>query len=134
MRGKRRERESLGRANARHWDSAFAGKTAMRRGDARAKMTSFQSPSETHLQHFLVDSRRVRVAFAFRGKVTVGKIFDHYRPERHYMRGPGPKWHEKHDGQQAEKRSDSLPLPLATWLLPAATAALLGLVAMVTLA
>ncbi len=19
-----------------------------------------------------------------------------YRPERHYMRGPGPKWHEKH--------------------------------------
>jgi hypothetical protein len=22
-----------------------------------------------------------------------------YRPERHYMRGPGPKWHEKHDPQ-----------------------------------
>jgi hypothetical protein len=21
---------------------------------------------------------------------------DHYRPELHYMRGPGPKWHEKH--------------------------------------
>lgn len=20
-----------------------------------------------------------------------------YRPERHYMRGPGPKWHAKHD-------------------------------------
>ena len=20
-----------------------------------------------------------------------------YNPERHYMRGPGPKWHEKHD-------------------------------------
>jgi hypothetical protein len=20
-----------------------------------------------------------------------------YRPERHYMRGPGPKWHEKHE-------------------------------------
>jgi hypothetical protein len=19
-----------------------------------------------------------------------------YRPEQHYMRGPGPKWHEKH--------------------------------------
>lgn len=19
-----------------------------------------------------------------------------YHPERHYMRGPGPKWHEKH--------------------------------------
>ena len=23
-------------------------------------------------------------------------IFDSYRPELHYMRGPGPKWHEKH--------------------------------------
>jgi hypothetical protein len=22
--------------------------------------------------------------------------FDHYHPELHYMRGPGPKWHEKH--------------------------------------
>jgi len=22
--------------------------------------------------------------------------FDAYRPEHHYMRGPGPKWHEKH--------------------------------------
>ncbi len=23
-------------------------------------------------------------------------LFDPYRPERHYMRGPGPKWHAKH--------------------------------------
>ena len=22
--------------------------------------------------------------------------FDSYRPELHYMRGPGPKWHAKH--------------------------------------
>jgi hypothetical protein len=22
--------------------------------------------------------------------------FDRYRPELHYMRGPGPKWREKH--------------------------------------
>ena len=21
-----------------------------------------------------------------------------YRPEQHYMRGPGPKWHAKHQG------------------------------------
>jgi hypothetical protein len=26
----------------------------------------------------------------------MGKLFDHYRPELHYMRGPGPKWLEKH--------------------------------------
>jgi hypothetical protein len=24
------------------------------------------------------------------------EIFDSYRPELHYMRGPGPKWREKH--------------------------------------
>ena len=23
-------------------------------------------------------------------------IFDSYRPELHYMRGPGPRWREKH--------------------------------------
>lgn len=23
-------------------------------------------------------------------------LFGAYRPERHYMRGPGPKWREKH--------------------------------------
>jgi hypothetical protein len=23
------------------------------------------------------------------------KLFEHYRPELHYMRGPGPKWLEK---------------------------------------
>jgi hypothetical protein len=25
-----------------------------------------------------------------------GILGNHYRPERHYMRGPGPKWREKH--------------------------------------
>jgi hypothetical protein len=24
-----------------------------------------------------------------------------YRPERHYMRGPGPKWREKHSSHPA---------------------------------
>jgi hypothetical protein len=24
------------------------------------------------------------------------ELFDTYRPERHYMRGPGPKWRAKH--------------------------------------
>lgn len=26
-----------------------------------------------------------------------GQLFDSYHPERHYMRGPGPKWRAKHD-------------------------------------
>jgi hypothetical protein len=24
-------------------------------------------------------------------------FFDGYRPEKHYMRGRGPKWHKKHE-------------------------------------
>jgi hypothetical protein len=32
-----------------------------------------------------------------RGEATLFRtIFNHYRPELHYMRGPGPKWLEKH--------------------------------------
>lgn len=27
---------------------------------------------------------------------TIGDAFEGYRPELHYMRGPGPKWHAKH--------------------------------------
>lgn len=26
----------------------------------------------------------------------IERAFDPYRPERHYMRGPGPKWHARH--------------------------------------
>ena len=27
---------------------------------------------------------------------TLRTLLDPYRPELHYMRGPGPKWHAKH--------------------------------------
>jgi len=26
----------------------------------------------------------------------IAALFNPYRPELHYMRGPGPKWREKH--------------------------------------
>jgi hypothetical protein len=32
---------------------------------------------------------------------TLQILFDPYRPELHYMRGPGPKWHAKHDPDRA---------------------------------
>ncbi len=64
----------------------------------------------------------------------MGKLFDSYRPELHYMRGPGPKWHEKYDGLSlgAAKAQDELPFSL--WLIPAAAFALLGIAAAVALA
>jgi hypothetical protein len=30
------------------------------------------------------------------GRDLVQAFSDPYRPERHYMRGPGPKWQAKH--------------------------------------
>jgi len=35
-----------------------------------------------------------RLASAWR--TLIHDLFDPYRPELHYMRGPGPKWREKH--------------------------------------
>jgi len=36
-------------------------------------------------------------------------LFDTYRPELHYMRGPGPKWREKHGALQTT-RCSAVPL------------------------
>jgi len=29
-------------------------------------------------------------------RTVTSDLFNHYRPEQHYMRGPGPKWRAKH--------------------------------------
>jgi len=39
-------------------------------------------------------ARDGRVAGRWRKLMT--ELFDPYRPELHYMRGPGPKWREKY--------------------------------------
>ena len=31
-------------------------------------------------------------------------LADPYRPELHYMRGPGPRWHAKHDDASQDLR------------------------------
>jgi len=39
---------------------------------------------------------RVLGATARRWRRLTTSLFDLYRPELHYMRGPGPKWRAKH--------------------------------------
>jgi hypothetical protein len=80
-------------------------------------------------------------------------MFRHpYRPERYYMRGPGPKWHEKHreafhvaaslqpkDEAERELIAKSAKtikpavkareLRYVTWIAPITVAALVGAVA-----
>ena len=39
----------------------------------------------------------VRVVSFLSSEITqLWKMWTAYNPERHYMRGPGPKWREKH--------------------------------------
>ncbi len=78
----------------------------------------------------------------------MGKFRNHYQPERHYMRGPGPKWREKHAAAlvaaasaQREVKFTARPATqakrgwsLATLIVPVAAAAVLGFVAVLALA
>lgn len=34
-------------------------------------------------------------------RVLADNVFNPYRPERHYMRGPGPAWRKKHGSRPA---------------------------------
>jgi hypothetical protein len=40
---------------------------------------------------------------------TLKTLFNSYRPELHYMRGPGPKWHAKHDPAPAAASVVAVP-------------------------
>jgi hypothetical protein len=54
----------------------------------------------THPEHppnmadLLIPIGRVR-AVATVWQALTKWLFDDYKPEKHYMRGPGPKWHQK---------------------------------------
>jgi hypothetical protein len=39
-------------------------------------------------------------------------LFDPYRPELHYMRGPGPKWHAKHNPAPAALDAAAVLVPV----------------------
>jgi hypothetical protein len=44
----------------------------------------------------LVGRVRIRAAVANLRRAVVNALTNSYRPEAHYMRGPGPKWRQKH--------------------------------------
>ena len=43
-------------------------------------------------------TRGLRASLAATWHTVSHDLFDPYRPERHYRRGPGPKWRAKHAG------------------------------------
>ena len=51
------------------------------------------------------------VRFADKARQLARIFSDSYRPELHYMRGPGPKWREKHGLPEADASRGNLGLP-----------------------
>src|SRR5437899_6843382 len=49
-----------------------------------------------------------------RWQKQIARLLDPYRPELHYMRGPGPKWREKHGLLNAHADSASAVAGFAT--------------------
>lgn len=49
----------------------------------------------TAIAALLLQLRRLGLVVAG-WRLAVARGCDGYRPERHYMRGPGPKWHARH--------------------------------------
>ena len=47
-------------------------------------------------------------------------LFAPYRPEKHYMRGPGPKWHEKNRGTSVRSRAAPNAPPMGAGGAPGA--------------
>ena len=41
-------------------------------------------------------ARGLRASLAATWRTLTHDLFDPYRPEQHYMRGPAPKWRAKH--------------------------------------
>ena len=90
----------------------------------------------------------------------MGTFSKSYHPEHHYMRGPGPKWHEKHKAalleaasaqpKDAQAGAEAAPgvwsriatrrlkarpdLGFVRWVVPLTAAALLGFVVVFALA
>jgi hypothetical protein len=55
--------------------------------------------AESYVQDVLLAKRstsRADDALRRRWRRLMSSLLDPYRPELHYMRGPGPKWREKH--------------------------------------
>src|SRR5712691_5974443 len=56
-----------------------------------------------------VDTRAIFPAAVKAWRHLHKALFDTYRPELHYMRGPGPKWREKHGALQTTRSGAALP-------------------------
>jgi hypothetical protein len=64
----------------------------------KPRVQGFELRRIVYQGHTMVTTLLSRLAMAWHDLVR--ELTDSYRPELHYMRGPGPKWREKNPDQQ----------------------------------
>jgi hypothetical protein len=75
--------------------------------------------SEMAKSREMVQSANMSPTKAFAAWQALTKaLFDDYRPEKHYMRGPGPKWREKHHWAVIDGPSPTVTKALMAGLRP----------------
>ena len=69
----------------------------------RRVQARYQQDERTHRMSGMAQSERngprIGIALASLWRSLKRDLFGSYRPELHYMRGPGPKWRAKHGGR-----------------------------------
>jgi hypothetical protein len=73
----------------------FAAKAAPFADTPKREESAYEPLGRRNVGHSIPDSIRELAQ-------TFARAFDPYRPELHYMRGPGPKWHAKRAAFAAE--------------------------------
>jgi hypothetical protein len=64
------------------------------------------SVAERRAMHTEMDANLASVRTLFRRAMALAQVWrkllaSPYRPEKHYMRGPGPKWREKYNAPRS---------------------------------
>jgi hypothetical protein len=70
--------------------------------DSEFVMKSIAVPTGTAATHAAPGLRAALSDFC---RALVRDLLNHYRPEKHYMRGPGPKWRERHGPDRTLERA-----------------------------
>jgi hypothetical protein len=85
------------------------------------------SERERRVSRLMIWTRsRVRIRITRGNAADLGELFreiakallDPYRPELHYMRGPGPKWRAKHAPTPARESRAMLPALIRLPVIP----------------
>jgi hypothetical protein len=76
--------------------NGISGRRAILHDPGRFEMSEFSDSYVSRVLFATLPPTCAADAVARRWRWLRASVYDPYRPELHYMRGPGPKWREKH--------------------------------------